>query len=82
MIRNIPNKYSKELLLEEIDLEFAGKYDFFYLPMDFQNNCNLGYAFVNFESLFEIKAFFEAFNLRRWTRFNSDKVCEIKYARI
>lgn len=35
MIRNIPNKYSKELLLEEIDFEFSGKYDFFYLPMDF-----------------------------------------------
>jgi protein phosphatase 1 regulatory subunit 42 len=34
MIKNIPNKYSKQLLLEEIDSKFAGKYDFFYLPMD------------------------------------------------
>lgn len=34
MIKNIPNKYSKQLLLEEINARFAGKYDFFYLPMD------------------------------------------------
>ena len=35
MIKNIPNKYSKQLILEEINAKFAGKYDFFYLPMDF-----------------------------------------------
>lgn len=36
MIRHIPNKYSTQSLLEEINLNFRGKYDFFYLPMDFQ----------------------------------------------
>lgn len=36
MIRHIPNKYSSSCLLEEINLKFKGKYDFFYLPMDFE----------------------------------------------
>jgi hypothetical protein len=36
MIKNIPNKYTTQSLLEEIDLNFKGKYDFFYLPMDFE----------------------------------------------
>jgi hypothetical protein len=36
MIRHIPNKYSTQSLLEEINVNFKGKYDFFYLPMDFQ----------------------------------------------
>ena len=36
MIRHIPNKYSTPSLLEEINLNFKGKYDFFYLPMDFE----------------------------------------------
>ena len=48
MIRNIPNKYNKELMRETIDRNFKDTYDFFYLPIDFKNNCNVGYAFINF----------------------------------
>jgi hypothetical protein len=36
MIRHIPNKYSTQSLLEEVNINFRGKFDFFYLPMDFQ----------------------------------------------
>ena len=82
MIKNIPNKYSKQLLLEEINARFAGKYDFFYLPMDFQNNCNLGYAFINFVCLKAIRDFYQQFHGQKWNQFNSDKICQIKYARI
>ena len=82
MVRNIPNKYTKELMLETIDAEFKGTYDFFYLPIDFKNNCNVGYAFINFKKLEYIKPFFERFNNRKWAKFNSEKICDIKYARI
>lgn len=37
MIKNIPNKYTLELLLEEIDKNFEKTYDFFYLPIDKKN---------------------------------------------
>jgi hypothetical protein len=82
MIRHIPNKYTKELMLETIDEDFEGKYDFFYLPIDFKNNCNVGYAFINFKKLEDIEPFHNRFNNKGWGRFNSEKICEIKYARI
>jgi hypothetical protein len=34
MIKNIPNKYTSEMLVELIDSRLADSYDFLYLPID------------------------------------------------
>ena len=48
IIKNIPNKYTIQLLLIELSTNFANKFDIIYLPQDKINNCNLGYGFINF----------------------------------
>jgi len=82
MIRNIPNKYNQKMLLAAVDEKHKGIYDFFYLPIDFKNKCNVGYAFVNLTDPQFIIAFYQDFNHKKWEKFNSEKVCEITYARI
>jgi hypothetical protein len=81
-VRNIPNKYQQQMLLEEINLGHEGTYDFFYLPIDFKNKCNVGYCFINFLDPKHIVAFVKEFNGLRWKSFNSEKVCAITFARI
>ena len=84
MVRNIPNKYTQQMLLSEFAAAGHGstKMDFFYLPIDFKNKCNRGYAFVNFVDYRDIVPFFDEYNGTSWKRFNSDKICDITYARI
>jgi protein phosphatase 1 regulatory subunit 42 len=62
------------MLTNEIDEGFKGLYDFFYLPIDIHNNCNVGYAFINFVLPTFILKFYKDFNGRRWNKFNSGKV--------
>jgi hypothetical protein len=70
------------MLLEEVNQKHSGTYDFFYLPIDFKNRCNVGYCFINFLDPKYIPAFVEDFHGQRWRSFNSEKVCAISFARI
>lgn len=70
------------MLLDEVNVHHEGTYDFFYLPIDFKNRCNVGYAFVNFLDPSHVIAFVEEFHGQRWKSFNSGKVCAVTYARI
>ena len=81
MIRHIPNKYSYNILLEEINTVCKNKYDFFYLPLDSENNCNLGYAFINFINPLHIIYFYNIFKSRKWLHFNSYKECDLSFAK-
>ncbi|XP_015880158.3 protein MEI2-like 2 isoform X1 [Ziziphus jujuba] len=82
MIKNIPNKYTSKMLLAAIDENLRGTYDFLYLPIDFKNKCNVGYAFINMVSPSHIIPFYKAFNGKKWEKFNSEKVASLAYARI
>lgn len=82
MIKNIPNKYTSKMLLAAIDERLRGTYDFLYLPIDFKNKCNVGYAFINMTEPGQIVTFYKAFNGKKWEKFNSEKVASLAYARI
>ncbi|KAL9091893.1 MAG: hypothetical protein Q9165_004645 [Trypethelium subeluteriae] len=82
MLRNIPNKMHLPDLKKFIDRSSYGKYDFIYLRIDFQNDCNVGYAFINFENSESIINFMLDINNKRWDEFRSWKVAEVSYATI
>ncbi|XP_072965679.1 protein terminal ear1 homolog isoform X1 [Typha angustifolia] len=97
MIRNIPNKYSQKLMLNMLDNhcihcneqvnaegddEPLSAYDFVYLPIDFNNKCNVGYGFVNLTSPEAAFRLYKAFHKQPWEVFNSRKICQVTYARL
>jgi len=53
MLRNVPRWLTRTMLLAELESQgFAGKFDFVYLPVDFEESTrcgqNFGHAFINF----------------------------------
>lgn len=61
MLRNIPNDYTRDMLVELLDTQgFAYRYDYVYLPIDCKRKSALGYAFVNMLSHAEAKRCFTA----------------------
>jgi len=82
MLRNIPSKYSRDMLLADLDQRgFRGAYDFFYLPIDFQTRYSVGYAFLNFISEAELERFKNAYAGLKLSD-DSNKVCEICPAKV
>merc|ERR1719188_1007842 len=86
MLRNIPNRYTRNMLAERLDQGYQGQYDFVYLPIDFNSKCNVGYAFINFRvpavAAKFIAEFHGAKTATKLPGFSSAKVCEVSYARV
>mmetsp|Transcript_42865 Transcript_42865/g.133831 ORF Transcript_42865/g.133831 Transcript_42865/m.133831 type:complete len:411 (+) Transcript_42865:396-1628(+) len=80
MLRNLPNDYTRDMLLKMLDDEgFNSKYNFVYLPVDFKRMAGLGYAFVNMEThqaALEIWKHFDGF--KKWALV-SPKVCQVAW---
>lgn len=80
MLRDIPCRCTQQDLLSTINEKgFQGKYDFFYLPIDFRKRCSMGYAFINFSTSKWAREFMERFHDLRLTDF-SEKRCRCSWA--
>ena len=42
-----------------------------------QNNCNVGYGFINFVTSEDLKRFYYSFHCKRWGKFKSEKVYDM-----
>jgi len=63
MIRNMPNNYTRTMVLELLEQHgFTGRYDFVYLPIDFETKACLGYAFINMVDAASADCFWSTFN--------------------
>lgn len=51
MIRNIPNRFSKEELCDILDQFVMGKYTILNMPLDSKTHRNLGYSFIQFHTI-------------------------------
>ena len=80
MLRNIPNKYTLNNIVEEIDSSFWGKYDYINLPIDYERKLNLGYAFINFVDPLHIILFYETYHDKKWMKYKSVKKMDMTYA--
>lgn len=81
MIRNVPNDYTRAMLLELLDLSgFAGRYNFLYVPTDFSRGAGLGYAFVNLATAADAREFRSCLEgFRQWS-VPSSKVCTVGWS--
>jgi len=81
MMRNLPNNYTRAMLLSMLEGEgFSALVTFLYLPMDFDRHANLGYAFVNLVDEMAANAFWQAFDgFSRWA-LPTAKVCQIRWS--
>lgn len=77
MIKDVPNKLSREELVNILRDVVPNEFDFVYLRFDFNNHCNVGYAFVNFTSIQALLTFVELKAGRKWNMFASEKVLQV-----
>lgn len=86
MLKNIPNKYTQAMLRDRLYRDgYKHDIDFLYSPVDFRNNVNAGYAFLNFRTADACARFAQEFHNQRCREklpgFNSHKICEVAAAR-
>ncbi|CAE7253837.1 ML4 [Symbiodinium natans] len=86
MLRNIPNRYTRDMLVARLDKGYKNLYDFVYLPIDFSSKCNVGYAFINFRTPSAAHRFHNEFHMTKTKQclpgFSSSKVAEVSFARV
>jgi len=80
MLRDIPETFTRTSLLKLLDAHgFYGRFNFLYLPIDFKQQKNLGYALINLVSASEALRFTKFFDgFSKWDT-PSDRVCSVAW---
>jgi len=81
MLRNMPNNYTRAMVLELLESNgFDSRtYDFLYLPIDFRTNVALGYAIVDLVHPNLVERFWKVFDGFSSWAFPSRKVCFVSW---
>ena len=84
MLRNVPYSEGQLGVLTLIEERgFAGRFDFFYAPLDFSSANNLGYAFVNLPDPEAVSEFYAVFDGLRVAKDGwSQKDLQVCWARV
>ena len=83
MMKNVPNKLTREELLELIHVVMPrGSFNFLYMPVDFKTRCNFGYAFINLVSEVYIDRFTRSFHKQKVLDDFSSRPVEVVIARV
>jgi len=82
MLRNLPMKTTRAMLLDLLDAEgFKGRYNFVYLPSNFETSLAFGYAFVNFSSEDDAELARDHFQgFKKWNIEGEEEVCETSWS--
>jgi len=82
MLRNMPNKYSREDIMDLLhEYEYAEHCDFLYAPVDLRSKSNMGYCFINFSNPKDAADFKKVFTgFTEWKGVNSQKKCLVDWA--
>jgi len=79
MVRNIPVRYTQDMLLKEWPND-DGSYNFLYLPICIKRKCNASYCFINFVTPQAALAFATLWHHKRLMCFSSRKPLDISLA--
>merc|ERR1719198_810149 len=79
MIRNIPVRYTQDMLMKEWPND-EGIYDFLYLPICINRKRNASFCFVNFVSKECAVNFYKTWHKQRLQHFNTCKPLDISPA--
>jgi len=86
MLRNIPRRYTRRMLVTILQASYKGDMDFVYLPVDFKNEGNMGSAFINFRNSKACRRFAAEYHhvsvQKKLPGYPSCKFCEVHAARV
>ncbi|CAK9020881.1 unnamed protein product [Durusdinium trenchii] len=83
VLTGLPKTLNAEIMLGILDKSFAGRYDYFYLPMDVERVESRGLAYINFRSHADAVRCCRDFNgFSRWPGTQHDRRCRGQWSSI